>query len=168
MTNGGATKKKEDLGGKCLTLKTLTSLELNSTKRFEQNIFSFGIILYTTIKITGKFWSLQVFMAIMLKGWVTLPNQMNFRKSSKGGDRGQFQSKNLCWRFWTFKQGISEKIASWFSGNKREGGQRMHFSKKSSVLVLSPVICQQFAVCSTAREKSNECVKTENIPQCKY
>ena len=85
MTNGGATKKKEDLGGKCLTLKTLTSLELNSTKRFEQNIFSFGIILYTTIKITGKFWSLQVFMAIMLKGWVTLPNQMNFRKSSKEG-----------------------------------------------------------------------------------
>ena len=80
MTNGGATKKKEDLGGKCLTLKTLTSLELNSTKRFEQNIFSFGIILYTTIKITGKFWSLQVFMAIMLKGWVTLPNQMNFKE----------------------------------------------------------------------------------------
>ena len=54
-------------GGKCFTFKTLTNLELDSTKRFEQNIFSFGIILYTTIKITGKFWSLQVFMAIMVK-----------------------------------------------------------------------------------------------------
>ena len=29
---------------------------------------------------------------------------MNFRKSSKGGKGGHFQSKNLCCRFWTFTQ----------------------------------------------------------------
>ena len=31
--------------------------------------------------------------------------RMNFRKNSKGGG-GYFQSKNLCCRFWIFKQGF--------------------------------------------------------------
>ena len=38
------------------------------------------------------------------KGRLTLPKRMNFRKSSKGGG-GHFQSKNLCCKIWTLKQG---------------------------------------------------------------
>ena len=39
------------------------------------------------------------------KGRMTIPNQMNFWKSSKGGG-GHFQSKNLYCKIWTFKQGF--------------------------------------------------------------
>ena len=37
------------------------------------------------------------------KGSRPHPKRMNFRKSSRGG--GHFQSKNLCCKIWTFKQG---------------------------------------------------------------
>ena len=40
------------------------------------------------------------------KGRVRLPKQMNFRKTSKEGGRGHFQSKNLCCRFFTFMYGF--------------------------------------------------------------
>ena len=35
------------------------------------------------------------------------PKRMNFRKSSKRGGGGHFQSKNLCCRFWTLNRAFS-------------------------------------------------------------
>ena len=46
----------------------------------------------------------------LVKGRVAVPKRMNFRISSKKGG-GSFQSENLYCRFWTFIQGLSEKIA---------------------------------------------------------
>ena len=51
-----------------------------------------------------------------------------FDEFSEGG-RGHFQSKNICCRFWNFKQGFLsmkfEKNAIWFSKNELgRGGQR--------------------------------------------
>ena len=46
----------------------------------------------------------------LVKGRVAVPKRMNFRISSKKGG-GHFQSENLYCRFWTFIQGLSEKIA---------------------------------------------------------
>ena len=50
------------------------------------------------------------------KGRVTLPNRMNFQKSSKEGG-GSFSIQNLYCRFWIFIKGFfqtfSEKIAIW-------------------------------------------------------
>ena len=37
------------------------------------------------------------------KGRMAPPKRMNFRKSSKGGAGGHFQSKNLYCKIWTFK-----------------------------------------------------------------
>ena len=78
------------------------------------------------------------------EGRVTLSKQMNFRKGPRL--RGaHFQSKYLCCRFWTLKQGflsmkLTKKIAIWFSENEGEGSKAVWiFSKNSSVLVASPV-----------------------------
>ena len=61
-----------------------------------------------------------------VKGRVRVPKQMNFRKSSKGGGC-HFQSKNLCCRFWTYKQGflsmkVEEKSQHDFPNIGGEGG----------------------------------------------
>ena len=40
-----------------------------------------------------------------IPGWIWTAKQMNFRKSSQGGG-GLSQSKKLCRRFWSFKEGF--------------------------------------------------------------
>ena len=67
-----------------------------------------------------------------------------FRKSYKGG-RGHFQSKKLCCRFWTLKQGffghfLKKKIATWFLKMRgRESEAVLNFFKNPSVLIAPPV-----------------------------
>ena len=55
------------------------------------------------------------------------------------GEGGQFQSKNLFCRFWTFKQGLlsmtfAKKKASWFSKNEDGSKAVWNFSENLSVL----------------------------------
>ena len=64
------------------------------------------------------------------KGRMAVPTRMNFRKSSKGSGGGQFQSKHLYRRLFTFIQGFKHG----FSGNISVWNEGRRQSENSSVL----------------------------------
>ena len=77
------------------------------------------------------------------KGRMVVPNRMNFRKSSKWGVGGHFQSKNLCCRFWElwtgfflawnwYKRVISGFRVCFFNNCIEKNQNKTHFEEGSS------------------------------------
>ena len=83
-------------------------------------------------------------ITVLGTGDTTKTDEFSENLQRDGGRGGYFQSKNLCCRFWTFTQGfLSKKLVKicnmifrkWGGGSK----DVWNFSKKSSVLVASPL-----------------------------
>ena len=77
-----------------------------------------------------QWWRFMILNIYMFKGRLVPTRRMNFRKISKGRGGGNFESKNLYYRFWTFKRGflsmkLKKKNCEYdFPKMRGEGGQK--------------------------------------------
>ena len=106
-----------------------------------------AIILIIIIKKHCQWRLSQMITSVAMitwKGRLAPPKHMNFRESSKGGSH--FQSKNLCCRSWTFKQGFlsmkfEEKNCNMIFRKWGGGGSKAVWNiLENSFLLLTPSV----------------------------